>query len=242
LAEDAIKPWQYRSWIFLCDPDFATKAVWVSDRYQGMREAELLGPDHDVISAEEKLQLQALSAVTGAGPRPGPGWRSPRSGTAPWRTSAHSGMHHARLIGHVAPITGIAPFAVLIDKVMDRRAIRLGPTGVLGGRSRLVAPGRASLARIAAAWPTATLVPLRVRFCWLYQIVSVYPVIQRKVIKSVGFADVDDLAAALVAFEARDTTTATAFDWTFTSADLADRCRRIDAHPGRRSPRPGRVG
>lgn len=34
LAEDAIKPWQYRSWIFPRDPDFAVKAARVLDLYE----------------------------------------------------------------------------------------------------------------------------------------------------------------------------------------------------------------
>ena len=33
LAEDAIKPWQHRSWIFPRDPDFAVKAARVLDLY-----------------------------------------------------------------------------------------------------------------------------------------------------------------------------------------------------------------
>ncbi|HEV7829508.1 MAG TPA: IS630 family transposase, partial [Pseudonocardiaceae bacterium] len=31
LAREAIKPWQYRSWLFPRDPDFATKAERVLD-------------------------------------------------------------------------------------------------------------------------------------------------------------------------------------------------------------------
>ena len=33
LSEDALKPWQYRSWIFITDPDFAPKAARVLDLY-----------------------------------------------------------------------------------------------------------------------------------------------------------------------------------------------------------------
>ena len=33
LSEDALKPWQYQSWIFLTDPDFAVKAQRVLDLY-----------------------------------------------------------------------------------------------------------------------------------------------------------------------------------------------------------------
>src|SRR5687768_7750735 len=50
LAEDAIKPWQYRSWIFPRDPDFAAKAVRVLDLYQRIWEGAELGADDYVIS------------------------------------------------------------------------------------------------------------------------------------------------------------------------------------------------
>ena len=44
LREDAIRPWQYRSWIFPTDPEFAVKAGRVLDLYQGRWEGELLHP------------------------------------------------------------------------------------------------------------------------------------------------------------------------------------------------------
>jgi hypothetical protein len=40
LVTDAIKPWQYRSWISIRDPDFKTKASRVLDLYHG----QPLGP------------------------------------------------------------------------------------------------------------------------------------------------------------------------------------------------------
>lgn len=36
LNEDAIKPWQYRSWIFPSDPNFQEKAGRVLDLYHGI--------------------------------------------------------------------------------------------------------------------------------------------------------------------------------------------------------------
>src|SRR5205823_12852751 len=72
LAEDAIKPWQYRSWIFPRDPDFAAKAGRVLDLYQRIWEGRELGGDEYVISADEKSQLQVLSRChPGLPPAPG---------------------------------------------------------------------------------------------------------------------------------------------------------------------------
>src|ERR1700691_3737072 len=36
LAENPVKPWQYQSWIFPRDPDFAAKAKVILDLYQGV--------------------------------------------------------------------------------------------------------------------------------------------------------------------------------------------------------------
>src|SRR5206468_836203 len=44
LAEDAIRPWNHRSWIFPRDPDFRAKAARVLDLYAGRFEGKLLHP------------------------------------------------------------------------------------------------------------------------------------------------------------------------------------------------------
>ena len=59
LAEDAIKPWQYQSWIFITDPHFATKAARVLDLYDRVWDAKPLSENDYVISADEKTSIQA---------------------------------------------------------------------------------------------------------------------------------------------------------------------------------------
>jgi hypothetical protein len=44
LAQDALKPWQHRSWISVRDPDFAVKAARVLDLYAGIWDGRALGP------------------------------------------------------------------------------------------------------------------------------------------------------------------------------------------------------
>jgi transposase len=90
--------------------------------------------------------------------------------------------------------------------------------------------GKASIQRMRQAWPTTELVHLPVHASWLNQIEIVFSIIQRKVIKPADFADLDDLAARLTAFEPRYNATATPFDWRFGRAELTDLLRRIDAH------------
>ena len=59
LEEDAIKPWQHRSWVFPRDPDFAAKAGRVLDLYARVFQGQALGSDEYVISADEKTSIQA---------------------------------------------------------------------------------------------------------------------------------------------------------------------------------------
>lgn len=59
LDRHAIKPWQYRSWIFIRDPDFAAKAARVLDLYARIWGGQPLGDNDYVISADEKTSIQA---------------------------------------------------------------------------------------------------------------------------------------------------------------------------------------
>jgi hypothetical protein len=63
LRQDAIRPWQYRSWIFPTDPDFAQKAGRILDLYEGRWEGRLLHPGDCVISADEKPSIQARRRI-----------------------------------------------------------------------------------------------------------------------------------------------------------------------------------
>jgi transposase len=239
LRADAIKPWRYRSWIFPRDPDFAAKAARVLDLYARRWDGEPLGENDFVISADEKSQLQALGRCHPDLP-PGPGrarrveFEYERGGTLAYLAAYD--VHRARLVGTVAPTTGIVPFGALVDKVMNsepyataRRVFWV----VDNGSSHA---GKASVARLAGAWPTATLVHLPIHASWLNQIEIVFSVIQRKVIRPADFADLDALANRLTAFEPRYNATAAPFDWRFGRSDLDDLLSRLDRHQPKPTP------
>ncbi|WP_239342397.1 helix-turn-helix domain-containing protein, partial [Frankia sp. CiP3] len=63
LAEHPVKPWQYQSWIFPRDPDFAAKATVVLDLYQGFYQGRPLGPHDRVISVDAKPSIQARARI-----------------------------------------------------------------------------------------------------------------------------------------------------------------------------------
>ena len=83
LAEDAIKPWLYRSWIFPRDPDFLEKAGRVLDLYQGRWEGKLLEPGDMVICADAKPSIQARRRIH----RP----RHRRQAAVSWSSTSTSG-------------------------------------------------------------------------------------------------------------------------------------------------------
>ena len=237
LAADAVKPWQHRCWIFPRDPDFAGKATRVLDLYHRCWQGEPLDEDDYVISADEKPGIQALHR------------RHPGLSAAPSRTRrvefeysrggtlaylAGYDVHHATVIGTIAPTTGIAPFSELVAKVMTtepyasaRRVFWI----VDNGSSHA---GGVSIQRMRDSWPTAELVHLPVHASWLNQVEIYFSILQRKAIATGDFTDLDDLAARILAFQDRYNATAKPFDWTYTRHHLNDyltRLRRHDRQP-----------
>ena len=233
LAADAIKPWQHRSWIFPRDPDFATKAARVLDLYARRWEGQPLDPDDYVISADEKSQLQALQRRHRGRP-PGPGrtrlveFEYRRGGTLAY--FAAYDVHRARVLGRVAPKTGIEPFTNLVAQVMTTEpyaSARRVFWVVDNGSSH---NGQRSIERIQTAWPTATLVHLPVHASWLNQVEIYFSVLQRKAISPNDFADLDQLSKRIIGFQDRYNTTATPFDWTYSRDDLNAFLHRLDLH------------
>jgi transposase len=230
LHRAVIKPWQHRSWIFPRDPNFETKAARVLDLYARTWHGRELGPDDYVISADEKSQLQALHRRHPGRPA-GPGhprqveFEYRRGGTLAY--FAAYDVHHAHVIGTIAPKTGIDPFTDLVAQVMTAEpyaSARRVFWVVDNGSSHA---GQASVDRMSAAWPTATLVHLPIHASWLNQIEIYFSVLQRKAISPVDFADLDALANQILAFQDRYNRAATPFDWTFTRTDLRTLLDRI---------------
>lgn len=230
LRADAIKPWQHRSWIFPRDPDFATKAARVLDLYARRWRGRRLREDEYVISADEKSQLQALRRRhRGLPPAPGRTRRVEfeyrRGGTLAY--FAAYDVHRAHLIGRIAPKTGIEPFAELVAQVMTtepyasaRRVFWVVDNGSSHNGAR-------SVDRMNQAWPTATLVHLPVHASWLNQVEICFSIVQRKAITPNDFADLDDLAQRILAFQDRYNANAEPFDWTYTRADLNAFLKRL---------------
>ncbi|MFJ8493452.1 hypothetical protein ACIRBZ_34675 [Streptomyces sp. NPDC094038] len=121
LDQDAIKPWRYRSWIFITDPDFRPEAARVLDLYARTWDGGPLGADEYVISADEKTSIRARC---GCHPTLAPGQaRAMRVNHTYGRGGALAylaayDVHEATVFGHCEPTTGIAQFMTLVAQVM----------------------------------------------------------------------------------------------------------------------------
>jgi hypothetical protein len=232
LHDDAIKPWQTRSWIFPRDPDFARKAGRVLDLYQRIFDGKRLRPDEYVVCADEKSQLQALGrrheTVPAAPGRPAlVEFEYERGGTLAYLAAWD--VHHANLFDRVEERTGIEPFGGLVEQVMTSEpyaSARRVFWVVDNGSSHA---GRASIERLEGAWENLRLIHLPVHASWLNQIELYFSIVQRKALTPNDFASLEQLAKHLLAFAERYREIARPFEWTFTRTDLERVLERIEA-------------
>jgi transposase len=236
LDEDPIKPWQHRSWIFPRDPDFAAKAGVVLDLYERVFQAQQLGSDAYVVSADEKTSIQARCRCHPT--LPPAAARAMRIEHEYERGGALAylaawDVHQARLFGRCEPTTGIAPFGRLVEQVMTTEPYASAKRVfwiVDNGSSHR---GQASIARLEGAWENLRLVHLPIHASWLNQVEIYFSVVQRKVLTPNDFGDLAEVERRLLAFQRRYQQTATPFDWRFTRADLAKLLNRLDQHQHR---------
>ena len=225
LSADAIRPWQYRSWIFPRDPDFAKKAGRVLDLYhRRFLDGEPLGQRDFVVCADEKTSIQARARKHTTAPP------TPRGGAMRVEHEYERGgalaylagwdVHRAKLFGGCEPSTGIEPFGRLVEQVMGaepsasaERVFRI----VDNGSSHR---GRASMDRVQGAWSNLVLVHLPVHASWLNQIEIYFSIVQRKVLTPNDFTDLVEVEARLLDFQNHYEKIAQPFEWKFTRADL----------------------
>ncbi|MEU5599502.1 IS630 family transposase [Streptomyces sp. NPDC020298] len=225
LREDALKPWQYRSWIFIRDPDFRPKAQRVLDLYARTFEGVPLGEDEYVLGADEKTSIQARCRCH---PTLTPGQAGAmrvnheygRGGALAYLAAYD--IHRARVFGRCEPTTGIAPFMTLVEQVMTQEpyasANRVFWIVDNGSSHR----GKTSVDRLAARFPNAVLVHTPVHASWMNQTEIFFSIVQRKVVSPNDFTNLDQVRDRLRAFEGRYNATAQPFQWKFTTSDLDD--------------------
>src|SRR3989304_915626 len=191
LDEDAIRPWQHRTWIFPRDPDFALKAGRILDLYAKQWEGKRLRWDEFVLPPDEKPSIQArVRKHPPLPPRPQCAARVEheyaRAGA--WAYLAALDVHQAKVFGRCEQSTGIVPFDRLVAQVMSeppycdaRRVFWI----VDNGSSHR---GQASIERLQAAYSKIVPVHGPVHASWLNQIEIYFSIVQRKVLTPNDFS------------------------------------------------------
>jgi len=232
LSEDAIKPWQHRSWIFPRDPEFTVKAGRILDLYAGRWEGELLHPGDFVVCCDEKPSIQARARKhptlpAGAGVPRGQRVEHEYERRGALCYLAAWDIKHARLFDRCAAADGIVPFDALVDQFMRiapySKARRVFVIVDNGSAHR----GKASIKRLQDRYQNLILMHTPVHASWLNQAEIYFSIVQRKVLTPNDFTDLDTLERQLLAFGRRYEQIAQPFEWKFTRADLDRLAQRV---------------
>jgi transposase len=233
LAENPVRPWQYQSWIYPRDPDFAAKATVILDLYQGFYQGEPLGSGDRILSFDAKPSIQARGRIHQTMPAaPGRPARVEHEYVRHGALALLAGLdvRTGKVFASTPGTTGIVPFMDLAGQVMARPEYRDAPRVFVIVDNGSDHRGQAAADRLRKAHPNAVMIHTPVHASWLNQIEIFFSVIQKKVVSPNDFASLDQLSSTLLAFVGRYNQTARPFNWKFTAADLADLLHRISEH------------
>jgi len=231
LRRAALKPWQFRYWIFPRDERFAEKAARILDLYAGQWDGKPLGENEFVISADEKTSIQARRRChASVPPREGQPMRVEpeyeRGGALQYLAAWD--VFRGMVMGRCEPKSGIVPFGRLVDQVMAQEPYRSADRVfwiVDNGSSHR---GHASIRRMQDAYPHAQLVHTPVHASWLNQVEIYFSIIQRKVLTPNDFPCLDAVRDRLLAFEQFHNEHPAPFRWQFTRTELHDFINRLN--------------
>jgi hypothetical protein len=220
LHEDAIRPWNYRSWIFPRDPQFAEKAGRILDLYEGRWEGKLLEPGDYVVCCDEKPSIQARARIHPNEPaKPhGEGQRVEheyeRRGAlcyfAAWD------VRRAKLFDRCDEKDGIVPFDKLIEQFMTQEPYRSARRVFVIVDNGSAHRGKRSINRLQGRDKNLILAHTPVHASWVNQAEIYFSVVQRKALQPNNFPDLETLERTLLAFGRRYEQIAQPFQWKLT--------------------------
>lgn len=230
LNADAIRPWQYRSWIFPRDPEFQEKAGHVLDLYGGFWKGKPLGKRDYVLSADEKTSIQArIRRHATLGPLP----QNPmkieheyiRGGSLAYLAAWD--IRRAKIFGRLEPKNGIKPFGRLVEQVMNQEPYRSASRVFWIVDNCSSHRGQPAILRLKETWPNAEMVHLPIHASWLNQIEIYFSIVQRKVLTPQDFESLAEVEDRLLKFQDRYDKIATPFEWKYTRKDLEKTLQKL---------------
>ena len=233
LKRDALKPWQFRSWIFPRDPEFTARANAVLDLYGRTWQGLPLGERDFVLSGDEKpgilLRTRCHPTVL---PRSGhPGRREfeyRRHGTGVLLALMDVG--NGQVFHETVRRNGIDPFRQLLTTTIAqdryRHAERLFFVIDNGGsHSRQRFQARLDTWFPRPEYPELIAVHLPKHASWLNQIELFFSLVGRRALKDFECKDLPTVTAHLSRFIAAHNEQPRPFNWRFTKEDLAERMK-----------------
>lgn len=231
LHEDALRPWNRRSWIFPRDPDFATKAGPILDLYHRYRNGQPLADNEFVISADEKTQIPIRTRCHEiAPPAPGRAMRIEheyrRHGVCAY--VAAWDVHRARLFGKVVKKISIEVFDALVSEVMGQEPYRSARRVFWIVDGGTIHRGQRAADRLRARFKNLTLIHLPKHASWLNQIEIYFSILQRKALTPADFGSHAAVTERILGFQDHYQAIAQPFEWKFTRRDLHRLLKRWD--------------
>lgn len=230
LNADAIRPWQYRSWIFPRDPEFKEKAGRVLDLYEGSWEGKPLGKSDYVLSADEKTSIQArIRRHPTLAPLP----QNPmkieheyiRGGSLTYLAAWD--IRQAKIFGRLESKNGIKPFGRLVEQVMNQEPYCSASRVFWIVDNCSSHRGQPAILRLKETWPNAEMVHLPIHASWLNQIEIYFSIVQRKVLTPQDFESLAEVEDRLLKFQDRYDKIATPFEWKYTRKDLEKTLQKL---------------
>jgi hypothetical protein len=232
LDQDAIKPWQFKYWIFPRDPEFAEKARRILDLYAGYWYGMPLGPKDYILSADEKTSIQARvrchpSLPTGTGRAARIEFEYERGGALQYLAAWD--VRRGYVMGRCESTTGMLPFERLVRQVLAQEpyisAERLFLVVDNGSSHR----GEASRERMRKLDPRIVLIHTPVHASWLNQVEIYFSIIQRKVLTPNDYASLKEVELRLSLYEELTNQCPAPFNWKFNRQKLAVLLAKIEA-------------
>jgi hypothetical protein len=234
LHEDAIRPWQHRTWIFPRDPEFAFKAGRILDLYARQWEGRRLRADEFVLSADEKTSIQARIRKHPSLPpcphRPARIEHEYKRGGA-WAYLAALDVHRTKVFGRCEQASGIKSFDRLVAQVMTQPPYSSARRVFWIMDNASSHRGEPCVRRLKQTFPNLMPVHGPVHASWLNQIEIYFSIVQRKALTPNDFSCLAEVEDRLLRFQEYFEQMATPFDWRFSRDDLARMMKKIPLQP-----------
>jgi DDE superfamily endonuclease len=231
--ESAIKPWQHEHWLFPKDPQFAEKAGPILDLYAGMWEGESLGRTNYVLSMDEKTSIRARGRRHEETlPRP----KQTRRIEAEYKRNgalqylAAWDVHHGIVVGRCENKTGIEPFGLLVDQVLEQDPYKDATQLFFIVDNDSSHRGQVSAERLRRRDRRIVVVHTPIHASWLNQVEIYFSIIQRKVLTPNDLAKLEAIRVCLALYEELSSRTPKPFAWKFTRQDMLNWLKRPLPH------------